>query len=114
MHPVFNNQQYNFQMKKTYYFLSRAFVLFLVFSIFVSCSQKKQKAPPLPEIPVVKVLQKDVPIYKDFVGQVYGYSDIPIRARVTGFLTGIYFEEGFAVNKGQLLYWGKKQDWRHN
>ena len=91
-------------MKKKSYFLSRAFVLFLVFSILVSCSQKKQKAPPLPEIQVVKVVQKDVPIYKDFVGQVYGHSDIPIRARVTGFLTGIYFEEGLAVNKGQLLY----------
>ena len=91
-------------MKKTFSFLSRASVLFLVFSFSVSCSKKQVKAPSPPEIPVVKVLQKDVPIYKDFVGQVYGHSDIPIRARVTGFLTGIYFKEGFGVNKGQLLY----------
>ena len=37
-------------------------------------------------------------------GQTYGYKDIPIRARVDGFLTGIYFTEGSEVKEGQLLY----------
>lgn len=69
-----------------------------------SCAEKESKAPPPPEIPVVEVIQKDVPIYNEFVGQVYGYSDIPIRARVAGFLDGIHFEEGTRVTKGQLLY----------
>jgi len=72
--------------------------------ILFSCAEKKQETPPPPEIPVVQVIQKDVPIYSQFVGQVYGYSDIPIRARISGFLTGIYFEEGTTVKKGQLLY----------
>ena len=49
-------------------------------------------------------MQKDVPIYSEFVGQVFGLYDIPIRARVEGFLEGIYFQEGQAVKKGQLLY----------
>jgi membrane fusion protein (multidrug efflux system) len=57
-----------------------------------------------PEISVVEVIQKDVPIYKEFVGQVYGHKDIPIRARVEGFLEGIHFREGLMVKKGQLLY----------
>jgi membrane fusion protein (multidrug efflux system) len=52
----------------------------------------------------VEVLQQDVPIYNEYVGQVYGSSDIPIRARVAGFLEGIHFDEGFKVKKGQLLY----------
>jgi len=72
--------------------------------IIISCAEKEKKAPPPPEIPVVEVMQADVPIYKQFVGQVYGYSDIPIRARVTGFLDGIHFQEGLRVEKGQLLY----------
>lgn len=62
------------------------------------------KIPPIPEIPVVEVLQKDVPVYREFVGEVFGEKDIPIRARVEGFLEGIYFEEGFKVKQGQLLY----------
>ena len=47
---------------------------------------------------------KSVPIFEDFVGQVYGEKDIPIRARLEGFLTGIHFQEGKQVKKGQLLY----------
>lgn len=70
-----------------------------------SCAEKKQAgSPPLPTIPVVEVLQQDVPIYNEYVGQVYGDADIPIRARVAGFLEGIHFDEGFKVKKGQLLY----------
>lgn len=78
-------------------------LLFLV--VLSSCGEdkKKQQAAP-PEIQVVEVIQKDVPIYSEFVGQVYGLYDIPIRARVEGFLEGIYFQEGRAVKKGQLLY----------
>lgn len=78
-------------------------LLFLV--ILSSCGEdkkKKQAAPP--EIQVVEVMQKDVPIYNEFVGQAYGLYDIPIRARVEGFLEGIHFKEGEPVKKGQLLY----------
>lgn len=71
----------------------------------ISCGENKEKkqAPP-PDIKVVKVIKKDTPLYKDFVGQMYGLKDIPIRARVQGFLEGIFFDEGRAVKKGQLLY----------
>jgi len=102
--PVIINQQYIFPMKKKFIYFARTGLLILVISTIVSCSEKQQKAPPPQEIPVVEVNQKDVPIFKEFVGQVYGYSDIPIRARVTGFLEGIHFNEGLRVKKGQLLY----------
>ncbi len=71
---------------------------------FFSCKEKKTDEVKIPEITVIKTVQNDVPIYETYVGQVYGYSDIPIRARVQGFLTGIYFQEGSKVNKGELLY----------
>ena len=87
----------------TLYFIMLSSVILFSF-VFVSCSEKEQKTTTPQEISVVEVVQKDVPIYKEFVGQVYGYSDIPIRARVIGFLTGIYFNEGLKVKKGQLLY----------
>lgn len=65
--------------------------------------QVAQKAPP-PEIQIMQVIKKDVPLQRDFVGQVYGLKDIPIRARVEGYLRGIHFEEGLPVKQGQLLY----------
>lgn len=79
------------------YFLLLAFII-------SSCGNKEENAPPPPEVPVVEVIKKDVPIYRQFVGQVYGHSDIPIRARVAGFLEAISFDEGLGVKQGQLLY----------
>ena len=72
--------------------------------IFASCGSDEQSKLFVPEIPVYKITAEDVPIYQEFVGQVYGLKDISIRARVEGFLEGIYFEEGRSVKKGQLLY----------
>jgi membrane fusion protein (multidrug efflux system) len=77
----------------------------LSLSILSACDKEKQAKEALPpSIQVVEVIQKDVPIYDYFVGQVYGQEDISINARVEGFLTGIYFEEGRRVEKGMLLY----------
>ncbi len=78
-------------------------LLILPFFIFLSCKEEKVKTPP-PEIKVVEILHKDTPIYKEFVGQMYGLKDIPIQARVEGFLEEILFAEGAPVKKGQLLY----------
>ena len=81
-----------------------SFVLLTAILIFVSCKDKQAQQAPPPDINVVEVIQKEIPIYKEYVGQTYGYKDIPIRARVDGYLTGIHFKEGFGVKKGQLLY----------
>lgn len=62
------------------------------------------KVMPPQKITVVNVMQKDVPIFNRYVGQIYGAKDIPIRARVEGFLEEISFDEGRNVKEGQLLY----------
>lgn len=72
--------------------------------IIISCGKKETAPPPLPKVKTVDVWQTNVPVPVDFVGQTYGYKDIPIRARVDGFLTGMFFKEGTLVKKGQLLY----------
>jgi membrane fusion protein (multidrug efflux system) len=69
-----------------------------------SCKEQTTSIAPAQEIKVVKVIQKDVPIYNYLVGQIYGQEDISINARVEGFLTGIHFEEGRRVEKGAHLY----------
>jgi membrane fusion protein (multidrug efflux system) len=81
-----------------------AFLLLFSFIFLSSCGSedKVQQAPP--EIAVIEVLQEDVPIHQEFVGQLYGIFDIPIRARVEGWLENLSFEEGRRVKKGQLLY----------
>ena len=82
-------------------------IFFLAVSLAISsCSSEGEKAKGMPvlKIPVIEVLQQDVPVYSEFIGQTYGRQDIPIRARVDGFLEGMYFNEGERVKKNQLLY----------
>jgi len=61
-------------------------------------------APPPPEVYVTEVVQQDVPMYMDVVGQTQGFQDVEIRARVEGFLETVNFREGSTIRKGELLY----------
>ncbi len=72
--------------------------------LLVSCGggSKVEQAPP--EVFVMETRAERVPIYQEFIGQVYGQKDIRIPARVEGFLEGIFFQQGSMVKKGQLLY----------
>jgi membrane fusion protein (multidrug efflux system) len=74
--------------------------------VVISCREKEaaKPPPPPPDITVVVTEAREVPIYQEFVGQIYGFKDIAIRARVEGFLEGIHFEEGSQIKKGTLLY----------
>ena len=79
-------------------------LIVLLAIILINCAPKQQVKNPPQQVNVVVTQQKNITDYKEFVGQVYGYKDIPIRARVDGFLEGIHFKEGYPVKKGQLLY----------
>ena len=86
-------------------FILKTLFFVLLALYFNACKPTvEEKPPPLQEIPVVQVVQKDVPIKGEFVGQTYGYFDIAIRARVDGVLESLHFEEGSIVRKNQLLY----------
>lgn len=84
--------------------MRKLLAVFTIAALVACSSEKKQEPAPPQEITVVNVIQKDVPIYNEMVGQIYGLKDIPIRARVDGFLEKISFDEGSRVEKGQLLY----------
>jgi membrane fusion protein (multidrug efflux system) len=60
-------------------------------------------APAL-TVKVAKAEQRDVPLSIDMVGATLGTQDVPIRARVEGFLESMHFDEGTFVSKGDLLY----------
>ena len=90
---------------KNYFSVVPSAVFILITFLMISCGKKSemQNQPP-PKIPVIKAERKNVPVYKEFVGQIYGFQDIAIRARVEGFLEAIHFKEGTRVKKDQLLY----------
>jgi len=79
-------------------------IVLMVIVILAGCKEKSVTSPAPPDVQVVEVIQQDIPLMEEFVGQTYGLFDISIQARVDGFLEGIHFEEGRKVKKGQLLY----------
>ena len=79
-------------------------LLFTSITLLFACSEDAPPAAPPPEISVVQVVQRDTRIMQDFVGQTRGSIDVPIRARVEGFLESRNFREGGSVEKDQLLY----------
>jgi membrane fusion protein (multidrug efflux system) len=70
----------------------------------LACEKPQAVAPVPPEVYVAAVVQKDVPVYLDLVGQTQGFQDTDIRARVEGFLDSVNFREGSFVRGGDLLY----------
>ncbi|MFO7669900.1 MAG: efflux RND transporter periplasmic adaptor subunit [Bacteroidales bacterium] len=77
---------------------------FYVMLFTKSCKEKTTNELPPQNVQVVEVIQQDIPVIEEFVGQTYGLFDISIQARVDGFIEGMHFEEGSRVIKGQLLY----------
>jgi len=69
-----------------------------------SCSKEQTVAPRAPEVEVVQVVQKDVPIVHEWVGTADGLVNATIRAQVTGYLIRQDYTEGEVVRKGQLLF----------
>ena len=69
-----------------------------------ACKKAPPPPPPPPAVKVAKVLERDVPVYVEAIGETRGSTEIEIRARVEGFIQSVNFEEGSLVRKGQLLY----------
>ena len=77
----------------------------MVMVICNGCSSKTESPPsPTPGVTVTPVLQKDAPIYQEWVGTMAGNVDADIRPKVDGFLLTQLYLEGSYVEKGRPLF----------
>src|SRR4030095_4007114 len=73
--------------------------------IFVGCSGGKAASPaPLPTVEVATVIQRDTPIYNDWVATLDGYVNAEIQPRVAGYIIKQNYLEGAVVRKGDVLF----------
>jgi RND family efflux transporter MFP subunit len=77
----------------------------------VGC-HKPAPTAPTPTVLVAEVIQKDVPIYSEWVGTTVGFVNAQIRARVQGYLLKQNYEDGRAVKGGQLLFQIDDRDYK--
>lgn len=70
------------------------------------CKDNKEAlVPPTPaEVEFVTVEQKDVPIYREWVGTLDGDVNATISAQVSGYLTNRAYSEGSSVTNSQVLF----------
>ncbi len=70
--------------------------------------QTKSSAPPPPPPPpaviVTPVVQRDVPVYKEWIGTTEGNVNAEIRPKVDGYLLRRVYNEGSLVRQGDLLF----------
>jgi len=81
-----------------------AFLITLSVLTLPGCRKEEKAAPPPPFVAVAEVIQKDVPIYSEWVGALDGNVNAIIRAEITGYLIKQNYNNGDFVRKGQLLF----------
>src|SRR5438552_16875902 len=78
---------------------------FLLARLFCLSCARKQSPPPAspPAVEVAPVIQRDVPITKEWIGSLEGDVDAEIRPQVTGQLLYQVYKEGSFVNRADVL-----------
>lgn len=77
--------------------------------LFLGCKKETLQAtapppPPPPDVVVSEAIQREVPIYSEWLGTTDGSINAQIRARVQGYLQSRDYREGTAVKAGDLLF----------
>jgi membrane fusion protein, multidrug efflux system len=73
---------------------------------FTACEKRAPEAMSAspPEVLVTEVVQKEVPVIRQWVGTVNGVQNAEVRARTEGYLTTISYQQGGFVKQGDVLF----------
>src|ERR1700674_4056096 len=80
--------------------------LLLMAPLLIGCDSKPAAtaAPPPPPVPVAQPLQKTITKWDEYTGRFAAVETVEVRARVSGFIDSIHFNEGQMVQKGEMLF----------
>src|ERR1700741_2246075 len=80
-------------------------LLLVTVSSNVGCANTHAaSAIPMPEVEIASVVQRDVPIFSEWVATLDGYVNAQIQPQVTGYIIRQTYKEGSFVHKGQILF----------
>jgi RND family efflux transporter MFP subunit len=84
---------------------SAAVILAVLLLSAVGCTQANTYvAPPPPEVAVAQPVTEEVIDYLETTGTTRALEAVDLRARVSGYLQSVEFQDGAYVEKGQLLF----------
>lgn len=73
-------------------------------AMFGGEAQAVTAPPPPPAVTVSRPLVKNIVEWDEYTGQFAPVEEVEVRARVSGYLQSIHFQDGQIVEKGDLLY----------
>ena len=79
----------------------------LLFALLMGCSQDQQQAGgqmQSPEVDVANPMKATVTSWDEYSGRFEAVSEVEIRARVSGYIESVNFEDGQEVQKGDVLF----------
>lgn len=82
------------------FFFSAAIAL----AVLQGCKSRQNNNAPLPTVEVTEVIQRDIPVYQEYIGTLDGFVDARIRPQVSGYLMTQDYNEGSFVKAGDLLF----------
>jgi membrane fusion protein, multidrug efflux system len=79
--------------------------LILFANVLAGCDGKPAaNSPPPPAVTVAHPLQKSITEWDEYTGRFTALETVEIRARVSGFIDSVHFQEGQIVKKDDLLF----------
>src|ERR1700746_3955279 len=81
-----------------------AVALWAVTNWLAGCETKQRAAPAPPAVEFIQVVQKDVPVTKEWVATLDGFVNAQIRAQVKGLLVKQNYTNGAFVSKCTLIF----------
>src|ERR1700757_171509 len=78
----------------------------LVAGVVAGCDkqQASKASPPPPSVTVSQPLQKTITEWDEYTGRFEALATVDVRARVSGFIDSIHFQDGQNVKQGDLLF----------
>jgi RND family efflux transporter MFP subunit len=105
INPLVNSGRAEIQLEGSIGFARLPLLLFFAaFIFFLSGCRNNQPLPKPPEVEVTEVVQRDVPVYSEWVATLDGYVNSQIKSQVTGYLIKQNYTEGSFVRKNQVLW----------
>ena len=83
---------------------ARIFCLLPVLIALAGCGGKQPPAMGPPQVTVATPLVRQITDWDEYTGQLAAVESVEIRARVSGYLQSIHFEDGALVKRGDLLF----------
>ena len=82
----------------------RTIIMAAILFLSAGCGKSEESQARPPDVQVVQVEQKDVPLSKEWVGTLDGLVNAQIRPQVTGYLLRQNYKDGSFVKKGELMF----------